>query len=72
MQKPEKYQILPTWLIKVLGIFIPVMREIPEMNYQFDRDYFFDSTKFNKRFNYTPISNAEAVRQTIAALKTSV
>lgn len=72
MQKTEKYQILPTWLMKVLGIFIPVMREIPEMNYQFDRDYFFDSTKFNKRFNYTPISNSEAVRQTIAALKTSV
>jgi hypothetical protein len=39
------------------------------MLYQYDRDYFFDSSKFNKRFNYTPIPNAEAVRQVVEALK---
>lgn len=69
MGKPASYQILPTWLVKALGLFIPVMREIPEMNYQYDRDYFFDSSKFNKRFNYAPTPNEEAVRKTIADLK---
>lgn len=69
MNTSNTYQVLPNWLLRVLGIFIPIMREMPEMNYQYDRDYFFDSTKFNKRFGYTPTKNAEAVRQTIARLK---
>lgn len=69
MNTSNAYQVLPNWLLRVLGIFIPIMREMPEMNYQYDRDYFFDSTKFNKRFGYTPTKNAEAVRQTIARLK---
>ncbi len=68
MNAKNKIQILPVWLIKVLGLFIPIMREFPEMNYQYDRDYFFDSSKFNKRFNYTPTKNATAVKQTIALL----
>lgn len=69
MNTNNKYQVLPNWLIKILGLFIPIMKELPEMNYQYDRDYFFDSSKFNKRFNYTPTKNAEAVKQTILRLK---
>jgi nucleoside-diphosphate-sugar epimerase len=69
MKTSNKYQVLPNWLIKVIGIFIPIMRELPEMNYQNDREYFFDSSKFNRRFGYKPTTNAEAVRQTISKLK---
>ena len=61
----NNYTILPNWLIKGLGIVMPVMKEIAEMNYQFDRDYYFDSTKFNNYFKYTPTSNAVAVHQAI-------
>lgn len=68
MNTSNKYQVLPNWLLKVLGLFIPVMKELPEMNYQYDRDYFFDSSKFNKRFNYTPTKNAIAVKQTVEQL----
>lgn len=68
MNTSNKYQVLPNWLIKVLGLFIPIMKELPEMNYQYDRDYFFDSSKFNSRFNYTPIKNAIAVKQTVESL----
>jgi nucleoside-diphosphate-sugar epimerase len=65
MNASNKYQVLPNWLLKVLGLFIPIMKELPEMNYQYDRDYYFDSSKFNKRFNYTPTKNAIAVKQTV-------
>ncbi len=68
MNTSNKYQLLPNWLLKVLGLFIPIMKEFPEMNYQYDRDYFFDSSKFNKRFNYTPTKNAIAVKQTVEQL----
>jgi nucleoside-diphosphate-sugar epimerase len=45
-----------------LVLFSPLMRELAEMNYQFERDYFFDSSKFNEFFDYTPMSHAEAVK----------
>jgi nucleoside-diphosphate-sugar epimerase len=61
--------VLPMWLIKILGLFIPFMREMPEMMYQYDRDYFFDSTKFNTRFNFVPTSYPEGVKQTVALTK---
>ena len=68
MKASNKYQMLPVWLMKILGMFIPIMKELPEMNYQYDRDYYFDSSKFNKRFNYTPTTNAMAVKQTVEIL----
>jgi len=68
MNRPANYQVLPNFLLKCLGLFIPIMKELPEMNYQFDRDYYFDSSKFNRRFNYSPISNEEAVKQVVARL----
>ena len=69
MGTPAKVQVLPGWGIKVLGLFIPILSEFYEMRYQYDREYFFDSSKFNKTFNYQPTSNAQAVLQTLETLK---
>jgi nucleoside-diphosphate-sugar epimerase len=63
--KANKYSVLPNWLVKALGLFVPIMKELAEMNYQYDRDYYFDSTKFNNHFKFTPITNALAVQQAI-------
>lgn len=71
MKCEPKYSIVPNWLIKGLGIFVPMMAEIAEMNYQYDRDYYFDSSKFNKFFKYDPTSNELAVKQTVEELKKS-
>lgn len=65
--KPE-YNILPNWILKVVGLFVPVMSELVEMNYQYDRDYYFDSGKFNEYFKYQPVSSQFAVEQTVACL----
>ncbi|MBN8577511.1 MAG: NAD(P)H-binding protein [Cytophagales bacterium] len=69
LKTSNAYQVLPGWGIKALGLFIPILREMYEMRYQYDRDYYFDSSKFNNYFNYTPTRNAEAVRQTVEQLK---
>ncbi len=66
MNAPNKLFILPVWLLKLLGIFIPLMREMPEMMYQYDRDYFFDSSKFNQRFNFSTTTYQQGVKDTIA------
>lgn len=70
MGAKNNYSVLPDWLIKGLGLFMPVMKELAEMNYQYDRDYYFDSKKFNDYFNFTPTSNAMAVKQTLEQIKT--
>jgi nucleoside-diphosphate-sugar epimerase len=65
----NNYTVLPNWLVGALGFFIPIMKELAEMNYQYNRDYYFDSTKFNDYFNFTPTPNAVAVKQAIDQLK---
>lgn len=69
MNTSNKYQVLPGWGMKALGLFVPILKEMYEMRYQYDRDYYFDSSKFNKKFNYIPTNNRTAVKQTIERLK---
>jgi len=69
MNVETKISILPLWLLKILGLFIPIMKEMPEMMYQYDRDYFFDSSKFDKRFNFKTTTYQEGVKLTIEQTK---
>ena len=71
MNTSKKIVTLPMFMLKILGIFMPFMREMPEMMYQYDRDYFFDSSKFNKRFNFTPTTNEMGVKQIVNQAKTA-
>jgi nucleoside-diphosphate-sugar epimerase len=65
MNVPDKIFVMPVWMIKIVGLFVPVLKEMPEMMYQYDRDYFFDSSKFEKRFNFVPTTYAEGVKLTV-------
>ena len=67
MGMSKKIKLMPMWTLKLLGIFIPILREMPEMMYQNDRDYYFDSSKFNKRFSFTPTSYQDGVKEIVAA-----
>lgn len=64
-----RHSILSPFMLGLLGIFIPVLKEVKEMAYQYDRDYFFDSSKFNRRFSYTPATPKEAVEHLLAELQ---
>jgi nucleoside-diphosphate-sugar epimerase len=61
-----KAQILTPLLAGILGLFIPVLKEVKEMMYQYDRDYVFDSSKFEQRFNYQPLSYEEGIKEMLA------
>jgi nucleoside-diphosphate-sugar epimerase len=65
MNASGKVFVMPMWLIKIAGLFVPVLKEMPEMLYQYERDYFFDSSKFEKRFNFKPTTYEEGVRATV-------
>jgi nucleoside-diphosphate-sugar epimerase len=64
-----KVQAVPAWMMHILGLIIPVMKEFPEMLYQYEQDYVFDSTKFEKRFGIEAIAPKEGIRILIEQLK---
>lgn len=59
-----KTMILGKTMNRILGIFIPVLREMQEMLYQYEVDYHFDSTKFEKHFGWKPTPYTEGIKQT--------
>jgi nucleoside-diphosphate-sugar epimerase len=67
MHASDKVTVMPIWMLKILGLFIPVLKEMPEMMYQYDRDYFFNSSKFDKKFNFNATTYQEGVRKTVAS-----
>ena len=64
-----RYQALPTWLLSLVGLFVPIMRELAEMAYQYDRDYFFDSSKFEERFDFKITPYGEGVKEVVRVAK---
>lgn len=65
MSKQKKIQTMPEWMISLVGIFMPILKELQDVGYQFKQDYFFNSSKFNKRFNFTPISPEDGIREMV-------
>jgi nucleoside-diphosphate-sugar epimerase len=65
MNSSGKVFVMQLWLINILGIFMPILKEMREMLYQYDRDYFFDSSKFDKRFDFKTTTYEEGVREAV-------
>lgn len=66
MNVEPRYRVLPVWMMGVLGLFVPIMKEFKEMAYQYDRDYVFDSHKFEQRFpDFETSSSIHAVRAVV-------
>jgi len=61
----KKASVMPMWMLKLIGLFIPVLKEMPEMMYQCDRDYIFDSSKFEKRFGIKATTYLQGIRSIV-------
>ena len=48
--KKTKVTNIPMWLLPIFGLFMPFMKEMVEMRFQWNRPYDVDSSKFAKRF----------------------
>ena len=64
-----RYTVLKKWMIQMVGYFVPVVKESIEMLYQNEHDYLFDSTKFEKAFNFTPTSYQDGIAETVKSMK---
>lgn len=62
--KPRS-QVATSFIIKLLGLFNPIMKEMPEMLYQYDRDYVFNSDKFQNHFSMKPTPYLDGIKQII-------
>lgn len=65
-----KYKTMGKGMIKVGGVFVPFLRELREMLYQNDRDYYFNSQKFSQRFNLKPTPYQQGIKETVQAAAT--
>ena len=67
----EKPKIMAArgFLLTILGIFIPILREFKEMMYQYEHDYIFNSSLFEKTFGVKPTSYEEGMKATAAFYK---
>ncbi|MEM9326162.1 MAG: NAD-dependent dehydratase, partial [Bacteroidota bacterium] len=62
-----KFQIAGKTLTRALGLFVPIMRELSEMIYQYDQDYVFLSEKFEHRLGLKPTSYEEGLKEIVAS-----
>lgn len=62
-RRPYALQVAPRWMLRLMGVFVPVVRESIEMLYQFEYDYRFDSSKIERALELI----ATAYREGIAA-----
>lgn len=69
MERESDVQVISKSMMRMVSLFVPVIREFLELSYQYEREYIFDSSKFNRRFGYVPVTPEEGVKLTVAGLK---
>jgi len=57
-----KIRVVTRPMLAGLGLVVPVLRELREMAYQYDRKYDFRSDKFNLRFGFEPTGYDQGIK----------
>ena len=60
-----RFQVATKLIVRLMGLFVPIMKEMLEMLYQYDRDYVFNSAKFEKHFDLLPTPYLEGIREIV-------
>ena len=65
MNVDAKYLSASKMQLRLLGLFVPIMKEMVEMYYQYDRNYIFDSSKFLGSFDFNVTSYREGIEEIV-------
>lgn len=65
LSKKAKLLVMAPWMVSLLGIFIPVLREVKELRYQSDQDYCLDSSKIEKAYGLKPTPIEQGLKECI-------
>ncbi len=60
---------IPSWFLRLAGVFSPTIRELRETRYQFERPFVLDSDEFSATFGMVATPFPEALRATVAWAK---
>ena len=60
-----KIQVMPKWLLKMLSLFSPIVRELDEMLYEFEEPFILDHSKFAQAFGNRATPLREAIHTTV-------
>jgi nucleoside-diphosphate-sugar epimerase len=66
-QRPYALQVVPRWMLFLMGIFVPIVRENIEMLYQVEYDYRFDSSKAEPALGLAATTYREGIAATLKA-----
>ncbi|MBN2433154.1 MAG: NAD-dependent epimerase/dehydratase family protein [Acidobacteria bacterium] len=64
-ERTAKVRAAPRFLITLMGLFNPMMRELKEMLYTWEEPYIVDHSKYAAAFGAEPTPHREAVRRTV-------
>jgi nucleoside-diphosphate-sugar epimerase len=62
---------IPGWMLRGMGLFSPLVREVAEMTYQWELPFVLDDSRFRARFGVGPTELGAAVRATAAWAQSS-
>jgi nucleoside-diphosphate-sugar epimerase len=63
---PAKPAVMSLGTLRLVGLFTPVLREFPELMYQYDRPFVMDAGKFEAAFGpFAVTSHEDALRTTL-------
>lgn len=72
LQKAPASMRLSKWMIRLGGIFDKTTAELYEMLYQYEYDYLFDSSKFEKAYNFQPTTYQDGIIATANAYRNDI
>ena len=64
-----KVRRIPTVVLRLAGLFMPMMRELPEMAYQFERPFVIDASETADVFGLEPTPLAEQITETVTSYR---
>jgi nucleoside-diphosphate-sugar epimerase len=62
---PIRLTAVPGWMQSLLGLFVPPLREMPEMQYQWEEPFVIDDRPFRERFGTEPEDASRAAAATV-------
>ena len=61
--------VMPRWAIKMLGLAVPILKEVDEMEYQWEEPFVVDDRRFRQRFGFLPVDLEKAAEETVVWAK---
>jgi nucleoside-diphosphate-sugar epimerase len=63
-------RVMPRWLMSALGVVVPILKELREMLYQWDRPYLVDDSAARARFGLGAVIVDDGAKRIVAAART--